>query len=136
MSTIGRRCLSLAAVAIGLTLSCCGAPDGISGEVVETYCWAVHHVGGPGHAQCGIDCAKHGLPVALYDTASRRAYILLPGRDRIGLPQELVAAMGQRVTIRGETITQGGIPFLVVDSWQHAHSSTRVPISTTRLGGM
>jgi len=53
----------------------------ISGEVVETYCWAVHHVGGPCH-------------------------------------------------------TRGGIPFLVVDSWQHAHSSTRVPISTTRLGGM
>lgn len=93
-------------------------PVTVVGEVVETYCWVVHEVGGPAHAQCGIDCAKRGLPVALYESMSRTAYILLPARDKMGLPPELVAAMGQRVRVEGQMITRGGIKFLVVQSWQ------------------
>ena len=89
----------------------------VTGEVVETYCWAVHQVGGTGHAQCGIECAKRGLPVALYDAKTRLGYILLPGRDKTSLPPELVAAMGQRVTIRGETMERGGLRFLIIQSW-------------------
>jgi len=88
----------------------------VNGEVVETYCWAVHQVGGAGHAQCGIECAKRGLPVALYDPKSRTGYILLPARDKMSLPAALVAAMGQRVTIDGELAPRGGIPFLIVQS--------------------
>ncbi|HEY2324547.1 MAG TPA: hypothetical protein VGJ82_16930 [Thermoanaerobaculia bacterium] len=78
----------------------------------------MHEVGGVGHAQCGIECAKRGLPVALYDSRSHGAYILLPARDRASLPSDLVAAMGQRVKIQGEVIARGGIRFLVVQSWQ------------------
>jgi len=114
MKTLVRRFASIA------ILVCCSAfaeTTAVTGEVVETYCWAVHQVGGTGHAQCGIECAKRGLPVALYDPKSRLAYILLPGRDKTSLPPELVAAMGQRVTIRGETSLRGGIRFLVIQSW-------------------
>jgi hypothetical protein len=93
------------------------------GEVVETYCWAVHQVGGTGHAQCGIECAKRGLPVALYDPKSRRAFILLPARDKASLPPDLIAAMGQRVNIRGEVLERGGIQFLIAQSWQRVVSS-------------
>jgi len=123
MKNIGRRSLSFAVVALLALLTTrafAATTVNISGEVVETYCWAVHQVGGTGHAQCGIECAKRGLPVALYDSKARVAYILLPARDKASLPQDLVAAMGQRVTMRGEVVTRGGVQFLIVQSWQRS----------------
>lgn len=119
MKSIGRRSLSLAILTI-VALTMTAAPVTISGEVVETYCWAVHEVGGPAHAQCGIECAKRGLPVALYESKSHNAYILLPGRDKTSLPADLVAAMGQRVQVRGEVVSRGNVQFLIVQSWQLA----------------
>ncbi len=121
MKTIGRRSLSFTLLAILWIASFpagAGTVTTVSGEVIETYCWAVHEVGGAGHAQCGIECAKRGLPVALYDSKSHSAYLLLPARDKASLPADLVAAMGQRVKIQGEVVTRGGIQFLIVQSWQ------------------
>jgi hypothetical protein len=122
MKNIGRRSLSFALLMLiaAATHASSGKPASVTGEIVETYCWAVHEVGGAGHAQCGIECAKRGLPVALYDRKSRGAYILLPARDKASLPAELVAAMGQRLTIEGELVTRGGIQFLIVQSWRAA----------------
>ena len=117
MKSHGGRCLSLALLLLAAQ-AFAAETTSVTGEVIETYCWAVHQVGGTGHAQCGIDCAKRGLPVALYDAKARTAYILLPARDKTSLPPALVAAMGQRVTIRGEKVLRGGVPFLIVQSWQ------------------
>jgi hypothetical protein len=116
MNNIGRRSLLLAALLLAVRSSA-ATETTVSGEVVETYCWAVHQVGGTGHAQCGIECAKRGLPVALYDSKSQIAYILLPARDKMSLPPDLVAAMGHRVQIQGEVVMRGRIPFLIVQSW-------------------
>ncbi|MEA2327827.1 MAG: hypothetical protein QOE68_2786 [Thermoanaerobaculia bacterium] len=120
MKKVGRRSLSFAILIVCFTAmrTVAGVPATVTGEVVETYCWAVHQVGGTGHAQCGIECAKRGLPVALYDQKSHKALILLPSRDKASLPPDLVAAMGQRVNIRGEVLERGGIQFLIVQSWQ------------------
>ena len=121
MKTIGRRSLSFAiltVVCFTMTPTFAGTPSTVTGEVVETYCWAVHQVGGVGHAQCGIECAKRGLPVALYEQKSHKAFILLPAHDKTSLPPELIAAMGQRVTIRGEVLVRGGTQLLVIQSWQ------------------
>jgi len=121
MKNIGRRSLSFAILTVvSLTVTRTFAGTATAGEVVETYCWAVHQVGGSGHAQCGIECAKRGLPVALYDQKSQKAFILLPARDKASLPPELIAAMGQRVIVRGEVTGRGGIQFLIVQSWQRA----------------
>jgi hypothetical protein len=121
INLVGRRCLLFAFLSLALVAPvAAGEAITVTGDVVETYCWAVHQVGGAGHAQCGIECAKRGLPVALYDTKTRVAYILLPARDKASLPPELVALMDQRVTIRGERVVRGGIPFLVTQSWQRA----------------
>ena len=123
MTNIGRRSLSFAiltVVCFTVTSAFAGTPTTVTGEVVETYCWAVHQVGGIGHAQCGIECAKRGLPVALYDQKSLKAFILLPARDKTSLPPELIAAMGQRVAVRGEVLVRGGNQFLVIQSWQRA----------------
>jgi hypothetical protein len=124
IKNIGRRSLSFAILIIcfAATRTFAGVPATVTGEVVETYCWAVHQVGGTGHAQCGIECAKRGLPVALYDLKSHKAFVLLPSRDKSSLPPDLIAAMGQRVNIRGEVVERGGIQFLIVQSWQRAGS--------------
>ncbi len=123
IKNIGRRSLPFALLAIlcsfgGRTFAT--AETTVTGEVVETYCWAVHQVGGAGHAQCGIECAKRGLPVALYDSKSQTAYILLPARDKMSLPADLIASMGLRVRVQGELVTRGRIQFLIVRSWQRA----------------
>ena len=97
-----------------------GTGPAITGDIVETYCWAKMSVAGVGHAACGIECAKRGIPVAIVDARTRTAYILLPGRDKQTLPANLIAAMGRRVTIQGETLTRGGANFLTVQSWTHA----------------
>ena len=121
MKNTGRRSLSFAllvAVAFLSERTFAAAETTVSGEIVETYCWAVHQVGGTGHAQCGIECAKRGLPVALYDSKSHTAYILLPARDKMSLPSDLIAAMGQRLKVQGEVVERGRIQFLIVRSWQ------------------
>lgn len=117
MKHIGRRSLLFVLLAILCNVAA-AAQTAVTGEIVETYCWAVHHVGGTGHAQCGIECAKRGLPVAPYDSKSQTGYILLPDRDKMSLPSDLVAAMGRRVTIQGEVVTRGRIQFLIVRSWR------------------
>jgi uncharacterized Zn-binding protein involved in type VI secretion len=97
-----------------------GAQNTVTGEVVETYCWAKLKVGGPAHASCGIECAKRGIPVAIVDKASHKVFVLLPGRSKMSVPPELVAMMGREVTIAGEVAARGGSNFLMVDSWKLA----------------
>ena len=117
-----RRSASLAVVALlaALTAVCGeGTPQSmISGQVVETYCWAKLGVGGPEHASCGIQCVKRGIPAAIYDTESRQLFILLPGQDKMSLPPDLIAAMGRNVHVRGEVIRRAGANFVAVQSWE------------------
>jgi hypothetical protein len=90
----------------------------VSGEVIETYCWAKLGIAGPSHTSCGIECAKRGIPVGVLDRKTRKVFILLPGRDKSSVPPELVAAMGQRVDIQGEIVSAGGANFVSVQSWE------------------
>ena len=117
-----RRSASLAIVIlIASFASVCGhgtEQSIVSGEVVETYCWAKIGVGGPEHAACGIECAKRGIPVAILDSESRKLFILLPGRDKMSVPPELIAAMGTKVNVRGEIVRRAGASFVSVQSWE------------------
>jgi hypothetical protein len=120
-----RRIVLIVAIIVVITASFVGirhvmASGGtaVSGEVVETYCWGALSIGGPGHAKCGIECAKRGIPVALYDARSRKAFVLLPGRDKTSLSPELIAAMGRKVTVRGDVLSRGGMSFMTVHSWE------------------
>jgi hypothetical protein len=122
----GRRLLFAAVLAVVIltvtaaTLATSGGEPVIKGELVETYCWARMRVTGPAHAACGITCAKRGIPLAVVDATTRKAYVLLPGRDKASIPPELVAAMGTKVSIRGEVIVRGGTQFVTVSSWEKA----------------
>jgi hypothetical protein len=109
----------IAAIALFTTVCESGAPQiVISGEVVEMNCWARLGIGGVAHASCGIECAKHGIPVGIYDAQSRTVFILLPARDKSAVPQDLIAAMGRRVNVRGDVIRRAGSTFLAVQSWE------------------
>jgi hypothetical protein len=122
----GRRLLFAGLVAVTIltvtaaTLATSGGEPVVTGELVETYCWARVRVTGPAHAACGIECAKRGIPLAVVDAATRKAYVLLPGRDKTAIPPELVAAMGTKVSIRGEVIARAGAQFVTVSSWEKA----------------
>jgi hypothetical protein len=112
----------LVAIAIAIVSRTTSAAEPVvTGELVETFCWARIRVGGPSHAACGIECAKRGIPLAVVDATTQKAYVLLPGRDKTALPPELIAAMGTQVSIHGEIVTRGGAPFVTVDSWTKRH---------------
>lgn len=115
--TIGRRSLSLI-LCIITTVVFAAPQTAITGELVETYCWGKHQIGGPAHAACGISCAKRGIPVGVVDAKSRKMFVLVPGGHNKTVPPRLIEAMGHQVTIRGEAFTRGGNQFLTVQSWQ------------------
>jgi hypothetical protein len=126
---IWRRSASFVVVAVIVAILLAHRSDGtpavaVSGEIVETFCWAKLQIGGAAHASCGIQCAKRGIPIAVFDKASRKSFVLLPGRDKMSVPPELVAMMGREATITGEIITRGGNNFLLVESWKPARAST------------
>lgn len=90
----------------------------ITGELVETYCWAKVRVGGPSHAACAIQCAKRGIPVAVIEAKTRKDFVLMPGKHEATLSPKLIAAMGKNVTIRGELVKRGQNHYLTADSWK------------------
>lgn len=90
----------------------------ITGELVETYCWAKVRVGGPSHAACAIQCAKRGIPIAIIEAKTRRDFVLMPGKHESTLSPKLIAAMGKNVTIRGELVKRGQNHYLTADSWK------------------
>lgn len=117
-----RRFVSYCAIAaMTILVSVCGSGSpqtAVSGELIETFCWAKMRINGPAHASCGIQCAKRGIPVGVVDAASGKLFVLLPGRDKMSVPPELIASMGRTVTIRGEIVTRSGANFLTVQTWE------------------
>ena len=90
----------------------------ISGELVETNCWATQGSHGPDHNGCAMNCAKLGNPVAIVDRRTGMAFVLLPNRGRASLPPKLIEALGSEVMVRGEVYTKGGTQFALVRSWR------------------
>lgn len=88
----------------------------VTGEVIDTFCYSTMGAKGTGHKQCGIDCAKKGIPVGLLEKGSEKVHILLPNKDKTALPDDVVNKMGETVTVTGHPYTKGGVMFLTVES--------------------
>jgi len=88
----------------------------VTGEVVDTFCYSAMGAKGTGHKQCGIDCAKKGIPVGLLEKGTDNIHILLPTKDKTALPDEVVNKMGETATITGHQYKKGGVAFLTVES--------------------
>ncbi len=88
----------------------------VTGEVIDTFCYTAMGAKGTSHKQCGIDCAKKGIPVGLLEKGSEKIHILLPTKDKTALPDDVVNKMGETVTVTGHPYTKGGVAFLTVES--------------------
>jgi hypothetical protein len=88
----------------------------VTGEVIDTFCYTAMGAKGTSHKQCGIDCAKKGIPVGLLEKGSEKIHILLPTKDKTALPEGVISRMGETVTITGHPYTKGGVAFLTVES--------------------
>jgi hypothetical protein len=88
----------------------------VKGEVIDTYCYVLMGAKGESHRQCAIDCVKAGIPAGLLEEGSGKVYVLLPNKDKAGLPKGVIDKMGRIATITGKAYASGGSNFLTVES--------------------
>lgn len=88
----------------------------VKGEVIDTYCYALMGAKGESHRQCAIDCVKAGIPAGLLEEGTGKVYVLLPSKDKTGLPKGVIDKMGRMASITGKVYTSGGSNFLTVES--------------------
>jgi len=88
----------------------------VKGEVIDTYCYALMGAKGESHRQCAIDCVKAGIPAGLLEEGTGKVYVLLPNKDKTGLPKGVIDTMGRMATVTGKAYTSGGSNFLTVES--------------------
>jgi len=112
--------LSLLAVAlmvsVGLTNVYAAETVTVKGEIIDTYCYALMGAKGEGHRQCAIDCIKAGIPVGILEDGTNKVYVLLPNKDKSGLPKGVLDKIGRSATITGKVYASGGSQFLTVES--------------------
>jgi len=90
----------------------------VTGEVIDTFCYGEMGAKGASHRQCGLDCAKKGIPVGLLEQGTNKVYVLLPNKDKSPLPDAVINKMGQTATVTGRVLASGGSQFLTVESVQ------------------
>ena len=88
----------------------------VKGEVIDTFCYALMGAKGESHRQCAIDCVKAGIPAGLLEEGTGKVYVLLPNKDKSGLPKGVMDKMGRVASITGRVFTTGGSNFLTVES--------------------
>jgi len=88
----------------------------VKGEIIDTYCFALMGAKGESHRQCAIDCIKAGIPAGLLEEGTGKIYVLLPNKDKAGLPKGVMDKCGRTATITGKVYTSGGSQFLTVES--------------------
>jgi len=83
-------------VAVGLgvffavTTTAMARAENITGEVVDTFCYTAMGAKGATHRQCGLDCAKKGIPVGLLENGTNKLYVLLPAKDKTAVPEAAI----------------------------------------------
>jgi hypothetical protein len=88
----------------------------VKGEVIDTYCYSLMGAKGESHRQCALDCMKAGIPVGLLEEGTGKVFVLLPNKDKAGLPKGVADKMGRMASVTGKVYTSGGSNFLTVES--------------------
>ena len=91
-------------------------PINVTGELIDTYCYALMEAKGESHRQCAIDCVKAGIPAGILEEGTNKVYVLLPPKDKSPLPKGVIEKMAHKVTVHGYIFTVGGSQFLTVES--------------------
>ena len=106
---------TLAAV-VALASAAIARADTITGEVVDTFCYTAMGAKGASHQQCGVDCAKKGIPIGLLENGTNKLYVLLPPKEKTAMPEAAFSKIGEQASITGKVYTNGGSNFLTVES--------------------
>lgn len=88
----------------------------VKGEIIDTYCYALMGAKGESHRQCAIDCIKAGIPAGILEEGTNKVYVLLPNKDKSGLPKGVMDKIGRTATVTGKVYASGGSQFLTVES--------------------
>ena len=108
--------LAACAALLAMASATVASAETVTGEVVDAFCFSAMGAKGASHKQCGIDCAKKGIPVGLVENGTNKMYVLLPAKDKSPLPEEVINKMGSEATITGTVHSTGGSNFLTVES--------------------
>ena len=104
-------------VVLNMVLPVCAAETvTVKGEVIDTYCYSLMGAKGESHRQCAIDCVKAGIPAGLLEEGTNKVFVLLPNKDKTGLPKGVIDKLGRMASITGKVYTVGGSNFLTVES--------------------
>ena len=90
-------------------------PVKIKGEIIDTYCYGLMGAKGESHRQCAMDCLKAGIPAGLLEEGTGKVYVLLPNKDKTGLPKAVIDKAGRMATVTGKVYASGGSQFLTVE---------------------
>jgi hypothetical protein len=111
--------LSLTGLAVFLMISAvayAAQSVSITGELIDTFCYASMGAKGESHRQCAIECVKKGIPAGILQDGTNKVYVLLPSKDDSPLPPSVINNMARKVTITGKIYVTGGTQFLTVES--------------------
>ena len=90
------------------------ATETITGEVIDSFCYATKDSQGKEHAQCASSCIKAGVPVAIL-TVDGKMYF--PLREDHKPANNLFEKLGgTRVKTTGVIYEKNGVKFIVVSS--------------------
>jgi len=114
------KALLLAAILAGClaSLASAAASKAITGEIIDTFCFATMGARGESHRQCAMDCAKAGIPLGILEDQTNQVYVLLPPKNKEPVPQALIDQCARKVTITGQVYKVGGSQFLTVESFK------------------
>ncbi len=88
----------------------------VTGELIDTFCYAAMGAKGESHRQCAVDCVSKGIPAGILQDGTDKVYVLLPAKDKSPLPKTVMDKVGRKATITGRVYSVGGTQFLTVDS--------------------
>jgi hypothetical protein len=82
-------------------------PITVIGTVVDTGCYIVHDGIGADHAECAMECAKKGIPLAILDQTGK---LYLPlGVDHENQNTRLMPFVEKKVKVIGTQVDRGGL---------------------------
>lgn len=91
-------------------------PIKVTGELIDTYWYALMGAKGESHRHLAMDCVKAGIPAGILEDGTNKVYVLLPSKDKSPLPQAVIDNMARKVTITGYAFATGGSQFLMIES--------------------
>jgi hypothetical protein len=86
----------------------------VSGEVIDSACYAKNGAKGPDHAACAQRCAKNGVPLAILTDDGQVVMVASPKEGESGNAL-LVDHVAKKVTVEGTWSEKEGKKVLVID---------------------